>query len=129
MGEAVFKGYVMKNKNGFTLIEVILVIMIIGLLVSVLLPAYFLTIKKAEQALCLSFRKHVQLKVFEFELQSNKAISETDFTKTLIELKLECPEGGRYTLDINGEIQCSEHSEEELTSVDYLVKDWMIYST
>ncbi len=119
----------MKNKKGFTLIEVILVITIIGLLVSVLLPAYFLTINKADQALCLSFRKHVQLKIVEFELQSNKSISETNFTKILIELKLECPEGGRYTLESNGEIKCNKHSEEEQNPVDYLVKDWMIYST
>ena len=40
----------LKNKNGFTLIELIMVMIILGVLSAVAIPRYLDTIEKAEEA-------------------------------------------------------------------------------
>ena len=107
----------LKNKKGFTLTELMIVVVILGILVLIAVPIYNNVTDKAETSTCAANRRTiesamVQYTVIEEEpLPGNITGLEGVLKEKYIDEWPECPSGGEYALDgVN--ITCSEHSED-----------------
>lgn len=77
------------QKHGFTLLEVLLVLAIIGALASIALPYYMASREKAKAVSCQSNRRHIE--------QAEEASYLANSTPSLtIDEKWKCPSGGTY---------------------------------
>ena len=111
----------MKNRKGFTLIELMIVIAIIGILAAMAIPNFKKARASARQKACYSNMRVIQGAVEMYNMDVSTMMSTLD-QNTLISGKyikatspLICPEtskGGSYSgtdLCDNGEIICSYH--------------------
>lgn len=81
--------YLKKNSQGFSLLEVLIVIALIGVLASIAIPRYVIYKEKARSTACLSNRRHINMDEQRHYLQHHKA-------RLLIDDKYACPSGGIY---------------------------------
>ncbi len=68
----------MKNKLGFTLIEMLVVVLIIGILASVALPQYQMAVTKAKVAAILPIMRAFKDALMEYKLQHGDYGNDTD---------------------------------------------------
>ncbi len=110
-----------KDRNGFTLIEVIVVISILGILIAIALPQYTTFIAKAKKKVC-----DVNIMQLNRNLKSSMVIDGIEIDDDnhsyfqLFILQYEgdiCPDGGIITYE-NKEIKCSIHYDESETVDD-----------
>ena len=109
------KKTIRKNNDGFSLIELIVVVAIMAVLVGVLAPAYLRYVEKARRQTCYwnmdNVVREVQLLAFsdpdfmdELQVTANNAANHnvTDFirTSTLVEIPV-CPSRGDYAITYN----------------------------
>ena len=93
-----------QQRAGFTLIEIMIVVAIIGLLAAVAIPNLTGNIKKARRQACVSNLKTLQGVKSQWALENKKADTDTPTDAELygedkyIDKKPECPAGGTYTL-------------------------------
>jgi prepilin-type N-terminal cleavage/methylation domain-containing protein len=115
-----------KNNRGFTLMELIMVITMVGVLASIAIPSYLSYIQKARSAQCHVDRGEVQNIIIQYyndhsdtELQSLQQLVDEGYLHS----GSNCPLGGEYVL-IPGErvgteypvVACSMHYLPELLS-------------
>lgn len=99
------------SKKGFTLVELMIVIVIMGILVAVAIPVYGAVTKNAEKKTCISNMRDIKSTAATYQMQGGtngdpvKFPSETDisaeanFTKLFEGGKLpKCPTGADYTV-------------------------------
>ena len=106
----------MKNEKGFTLIEMLIVLGIMGILITLALPLYNNTVKKAQTEGCEA-NKHTiqaQMEIYYLENDNNYPTTVTTLhTEKYLKSDPKCPGGGTYTLEttVDGtpEVKCSEH--------------------
>ena len=67
-----------KNKSGFTLIEMLVVVLIIGILASVALPQYQMAVTKAKVASILPLMRRWKDALQEYKLQHDNYLEEVD---------------------------------------------------
>lgn len=98
------------SKKGFTLVELMIVIVIMGILVAVAIPVYGAVTKNAEKKTCISNMRDIKSTAATYQMQGNngdpvKFATETDisaesnFTKLFEGGNLpKCPTGATYTV-------------------------------
>lgn len=99
--------------KGFYIVELLLVLMIVGILVSIALPNYIGRVEKIERDLC-EINRHGVLKQYEMDL----VLDRLDHTDFLIKEFMDkngltgCSVGGAYTYR-DGEVVCDQHGRED----------------
>lgn len=114
----------MKNRKGFTLIELIVVIAILGILALFLVPSFMGYAKDAKQSVCESNMTSIQ-RAYHFQMAKQEKDEERDFLNKVMNNEFDdfstapkCPSGGIYYIINTGEeagqsvfqVVCTEHS-------------------
>ncbi|NLH64320.1 MAG: type II secretion system protein [Erysipelotrichaceae bacterium] len=117
-----------KNKNGFTLAELLIVTAIIGVLAAVSIPIFTASLKKTKETACMANRRSL-LAAFRTSEMLNPGGSEQDWINDAAksvegtvngnQVSGICPEGGTYTItlfkDNTVTITCSKHTDDAET--------------
>jgi len=122
--ENVMSKLLIYSKNylrGFTLIELMVVILIIGVLVTIAIPVYNSTQEKAKETACRANIRMIKGAIVQAELDGEEfSIGELNDLSNLakyFEAIPECPDKGDYTVKINADgkhtIVCSKHNQSE----------------
>lgn len=106
-----------QNKRGFTLIEIMIVVLIIGILLAIAIPNFQNARKTSRQKACLANLKQVDSAIDQYAMQNN--LTETTAVTwdnicgsgKLIKTKPTCPAGGAYdaTLAVGTDVNCTTH--------------------
>lgn len=105
----------LKNKKGFTLVELMIVVVIMGILVAVAIPIYGAVTDNAEKKTCADNRRTIQSMVTTYQMTGGEGGSQipwatiegenltedADFLAMFEGGTLpECPAGGTYTISV-----------------------------
>lgn len=109
----------LKNDKGFTLVELMVVLVIIGILVAIAVPIYNKTQATAEERACQANLRILEGAVAQYQLDNDGALPTelsvsdlSDYIKDAEDMK--CPSEGDYSIN-NGEVYCSVHREAPTT--------------
>ncbi len=111
------------DQKGYTIVEMMIVVVIIGILVSIAVPNYTSVLSRARRSACLANQRAIEMtRMYNF-LSSysygtsmadlSQAFNEIGFVGDSDESSLVCPDEGSYTFVINSyEVTCSiaEHN-------------------
>ncbi len=97
----------MKNKSGFTLLEILVVLSILALLVVIAVPSYIKTQREVERITCISNLKQIEEALERFaasaKLSPGDTVCFSDIVPDFIKLRPQCPSQGTYSLNTIGE--------------------------
>lgn len=98
------------RKQGFTLVELAVVMAIIIVLIAITMPSYFALKRKASQTNCSSNRATI-VRMFEIEKLSSLEgyMTLEQFIAANIEYRDSCLAGGKYFASIDNAINCDKH--------------------
>ena len=109
------------NRKGFTLVELVVVIAILGVLAAIAVPKFTDQTKKAKERACESNRRSLEGALMLHYADQEKFPTLTDDNKLTGEILKDygfdtipaCPSGGTYNMDEDGKVTCTEHKQEE----------------
>ena len=114
--EKIQNGVIDLKKRGFTLVELIIVMAIIGILAGIIIPVYGNYRTKAASAAC-NFSRSTEIRCMEGLLVLSGDRSEASVRDAFAEAgRNACPSGGEYSLEFDDDgyhIECSEHPFDE----------------
>lgn len=94
-----------KQQAGFTLIEIMIVVALIGLLAAIAIPSFRHAIEKTQQQTCALNRKNIDGAKLRWALENRLPLTATPTDadlfgqNTYLEHKPDCPAGGAYSLN------------------------------
>ncbi len=102
-----------KNKKGFTLLEVLLVVTLLGIILAITIPNVAKGSEKANAELCKSSIIVITAAIEQHDLIERDKLQEEGFiqelvTKEYLKHELECPSGGTYEYS-DGNVTCDKH--------------------
>ncbi len=87
----------MKKQEGFTLIELMVVILIIGILVAIAVPVFFSAQSNAEEGACKDNLRTIDGCVIQYRAGADDySLDSADYVPELLKDWPECPAGGTY---------------------------------
>lgn len=94
------------RKGGFTLVEIMIVVAIIGLLAAIAIPNFVRARERAQQNACIANMKQIEGGVVQYALNNNLASADApptiatlvSSTEGYIKSTPSCPAGGTYTM-------------------------------
>lgn len=103
----------MANKQGFTLLEVIVVIAVVGILVMFSMPRITTIRNLAIERVCSNNKKNLEVSYLTFLTLKNLNHTEATFEKFILDNFDEiCPKGGHITY-VEEKVKCSKHQDKE----------------
>jgi type II secretion system protein G len=91
------------NKSGFTLVEIMIVVAIIGLLAAIAVPSFMSARTKSQTNACINNLRQLSGAKDEYALDNdNAAPAIADLVTTYITKTPACPAGGAYTIGALG---------------------------
>ena len=98
------------NEKGFSLVELMVVVVIIGVLVAIAIPVYNITTDKAEEGACHANQRMIEGAASQHAMNTDKSINEVDIN----DLKEyfnngtlpTCPSDGTYYIE-DGKAKCT----------------------
>ncbi|MGC9004484.1 MAG: competence type IV pilus major pilin ComGC [bacterium] len=108
-----------RNRKGFTLVEMMIVVLIIGILIAIALPNFLKARENARLRACVANMKQIQAAVEQWAMENKKAATDpvptlSDLSPTYIKTYPTCPSGGTYSITGtvgNYTISCSVHGD------------------
>ena len=96
-----------KKSKGFTLIEMLVVVLIIGILAGIALPQYQMAVTKAKVAAILPMMRHIKDSLMEWKLIHGNYCKDEECSyenkSTITDLGIDCPDG--WTCNDDGEME------------------------
>ncbi|MBL7072118.1 MAG: prepilin-type N-terminal cleavage/methylation domain-containing protein [Candidatus Omnitrophica bacterium] len=93
---------IFRRKKGFTLVEIMIVVAIIGLLAAIAIPNFVKARDTAQKNACIANLKQIQGATQVWAIDANKSGSDTvlmnDLVPNYIKKTPTCPKGGTYSL-------------------------------
>ncbi|GIV11206.1 MAG: hypothetical protein KatS3mg020_0697 [Fimbriimonadales bacterium] len=91
-----------RRKDGYTLIEILIVVMIIGILLAVALPSFFNASERARANACRANLRKIQAAKEQWAIVNRRPGTATpgwaQLVPQFLQQQPQCPSGGTYTL-------------------------------
>ena len=92
----------LRNRSGFTLVEIMIVVMIIGVLLAIAVPNFIKSREGANARACQHNLKQILGAKERWAMENNKSATDTpdwsDLVSTYLKKQPECHSGGSYTI-------------------------------
>ena len=97
----------MKRKAGFTLVEIMIVIMIIAVLVSIAVPNFMQARDSSRRSSCITNLKYIDSRkeqyAMEAKLNNGDTVTWAEIVPTYLKSQCACAGGGTYTINPIGQ--------------------------
>jgi prepilin-type N-terminal cleavage/methylation domain-containing protein len=99
------KAIAVKQRQGFTLVEIMIVVLIIGVLMSIAVPSFIQARQSGRKSACLANLKAIETAKEQWAMDNKKANGDPVALTNLVGLTLyikstpSCPEAGTYTVN------------------------------
>ena len=89
-----------QNQKGFTLVELMVVVVILGILVAIAVPLYNAQTEKAKKATCFANQRMIDSAIMQWHTEEGNAGSypNLDNLAAYLQATPVCPDGGEYNL-------------------------------
>jgi prepilin-type N-terminal cleavage/methylation domain-containing protein len=91
-----------RSRNGFTLVEIMIVVLIIGVLLAIAVPQFMKSREGANARACQHNLKQILGSKERWGMENNKSATDTpdwpDLAPFFVRSQVDCPAGGSYTI-------------------------------